>query len=137
MRYLVCLALLLTACAPKTPTFQGDRFDRFEQAIGYYQEKMGLEEKLYIGPSKRFPEYCAWTLRLEPPKGFEFDPGRHITIGINDHPKCLHWKPELLALHEACHVRMKHNEPQFDSMPTEEKELEVRKCTYWYEEGVR
>ena len=111
-----------------TPSFKGSRVQRFEQGMSFYQERMGLHDDLVyrIGTHPDHPEYCAWVVRM--PGFFSKEVGFNPGGGKG----CLDLKPERIALHESCHLRLAHTEPQFDSVPDKTKEEEVESCMKFY-----
>lgn len=143
------LSLLLSALimphdkkTPWTPTFEGTRQERFIQAMHHYQEKMGNEDQLVFTVVATHPDFDAWVMpspRGEAHVGWAEDNGREwrnrrlanksLTVKKR-HIKV--WKPELIALHESCHLRMQHHR----EMPPM-AHIEVNRCMGWYSEEWR
>lgn len=132
-RAVVYVALLVCAgCALRveTVTFPGTRTERFLYGVAYYQGLAGVERKLVFadGEFPNKPEYCAWVVR---------DPMQYgqTIVGLNTvSPRCRDYKPEWLALHEVCHLRMAHTNSPFDvSLSHEVKEREVAECMKGYD----
>lgn len=110
-----------------TPTFTGTREARFVQALGYYNEAMGLAppNAILIEPFRRVvadKPTCAWAWKTN----------FGVTVGFSTHEKCTGVKPEILAMHEQCHRRMAHTEAEFWNLPVEQKEREVQACMVAY-----
>lgn len=131
-RIVMATALLICAgCAlgVQTVTFSGSRTDRFLYGVAYYQELTNVKTKLVFADGE-YPgrkNYCAWVV-VDP-----MEYGQTI-IGLNTkNPRCIHYKPEWLALHEICHLRMAHTRPPFDTtMPSKVKEKEAAECMRAY-----
>jgi hypothetical protein len=124
-----------------TPTYEGDQYQRFGRAMGHYYEKMGLEDALVFqfghprtGKAKR-EHWCA-SVTDEWITVPGFHPQRVVVVryfGSRD-STCNGNKPEELALHEACHLRLMHH---FGTARPQEREREVRTCMGWYSEKGR
>jgi hypothetical protein len=111
-----------------TPTFEGSRVERFERAVRYYEERMGLDPATILvsdrGRIVDGRERCAWAWR---------DPAwKDDVVAIWTHKGCNVHKPELLAFHEQAHRRAGHLEPAFWSLPVEQKEREARELMIAY-----
>ncbi len=116
-----------------TPTFKGERHVRFERAVRYYDERMGLKPVTVLiakqGRVVSGSERCAWAWR---DGGWADD-----VIGFSTQKNCRRLKPELLALHEQCHRRMAHLEPAFWNLDAKTKEREVKECMIAYSDKAR
>lgn len=114
---------------PPSIEFEGTRTERYTKALAYYREKMGIDYKLHVYPVSHHDSACAWVERV----GSAFPFVKDVRVGISDDPQCHSFRPEYMALHECCHLRMKHLEsPILETMSNEEKHDEVRKCILWY-----
>lgn len=116
-----------------TPTFDGNRRQRFIQANIHYAAVMGLRSDFYIeiipyrmkftNDTNNGAGYCAW-VRRRPNElnGFEL-------VGMSTDLTCLHLKPEYLALHEQCHRRYAHLDV---NIPKEQENREMASCMIHY-----
>lgn len=125
------LLVLLAACTIpiQTVTFKGTRTERFLYGVAYYQKVSDDKHKLVFeeGEFDGHSDYCAWVVR---------DPYLGDVVGLNNkNPRCQEYKPEWLALHEVCHLRMAHLEV-IGTLSHEKRESEVVECMRAYDARV-
>jgi hypothetical protein len=116
---------------PWTPTFPGTREERFVRAMHHYQERMGLEEHLVFHVAPSHPSFDAWVAPGgwgEVVVGYALDSGQPRRVRDGERRRLRVWKPELLALHEACHVRLAHHLGEGGEF----KHVEVKRCMAAY-----
>jgi hypothetical protein len=118
--------------APKVPRYEGTRVERYEQALYYYQERMGLQDYSFeIKVVEKYPtdDRCAWV---------QNNGWKHVQFGFVDAGFiCNGMRPERLSLHEMCHVRWMHTDKQINALMTiEEMEVEVKRCMSRYGKEV-
>lgn len=107
-----------------TPTYKGTRQERFITAMHHYHEKMGLEQDLVFEIRPSHPKFCAWVR----------SGGGPSTVIVGFSQDCTNVKPEVLALHESCHVRWAH---PYLAMDSEVKHVEVASCMVDYSKKER
>jgi hypothetical protein len=85
---------------------------------------MGIEEKLIVTTKKTngASDYCAF---VTPDIA---NPSTIYVVLVTGDPLCDTYTVEHYALHELCHVRLKHLYPPQSSMTTAEKHYEVNQC---------
>lgn len=125
-----------------TPTFKGSRQERFVRAMHYYQEKMGFEDQMVFHLESSHPFYDAYVAPAgfnEVIVGYAQDSGgprrrAYETKSGRTKWKTQRrvWKPEFLALHEACHIRYYHHLRTVDF-----PHKEVERCMKDYSKKVR
>jgi len=126
---LVALLIVGWGSVPRVPHFKGTREDRFAQGVAFYQQRMGLEGyTILLAKAKTRFDACAWT---------EYVAKDVVVMGITqEQPYCSSMRPEELALHETCHVRMMHMDADFMNRPGHpnyrQREDEVARCMKWY-----
>lgn len=90
---------------------------------------MGLEDlQLTFVVVENHPEYCAWVALPERAMW----PARDVLVGFSiKDVDCVKVTPRTLALHEMCHLRMKHLwlNPRLDRLTSHR---EVKRCMAWY-----
>jgi len=125
----IALLAAIAILPVRTVTFKGTRTERFHYGFGYYKQLAGVTTPtifLAPGPYPQHFDYCAWVIR-------DIETGT-VKVGINDNPLCLPMKPEEMALHEVCHIRMAHTSAPFDNaMSLATKEAEVSECMKVYD----
>ena len=129
-RLAVALLAAIAILPVRTVTFTGTRTERFHYGFRYYKQLAGVTTPtifLAPGPYPKHFDYCAWVVR-------DVETGA-VKVGINnDNPLCLPMKPEEMALHEVCHLRMAHTSAPFDNaMSPATKEAEVSVCMKDYD----
>jgi hypothetical protein len=110
-----------------TPTFRGSHTERYIKAIHYYHKKMGLTQSYAFDIRPSHPDFCAWVTPTGVPNMVHFGLSLDCTNQL---------KPELLALHEACHVRYAHVSPGI-MLTADQKHEEVRSCMAMYSSKER
>lgn len=131
------------------PTFKGEPHLRFVQGMQHYQRKMGIQEELVfqLHPDSRFPGDAHRCSSVESayrhraaPKGFDsvaMAPHRVVVVEWWGKGKgCSSVKPEIWALHEACHLRFQHHRG-VHAGSTKLQEEETRECMKLYSNKER
>lgn len=109
------------------PKFEGEPAARFEQAIKHYEAKMRLGPVAVDASPTNPRKLCASTTRDAY--------GTVIVTWYTNAPKsCARVRPEVWALHEACHVRYQHHQMRVTG---EAEEREAAACMKLYSEKAR
>jgi hypothetical protein len=130
----VSLLFVSYSCASvRTVTYRGSRYERFAEGVNYYSRELEIPQNVVI-QHRSWPgkDYCAWTMRDT--TGWH----RSIVALSPVTPACSWYKPEWLALHEVCHLRLAHtSEPFATTLTNKQKEREVAICMKAYEGSHR
>jgi hypothetical protein len=109
------------------PKFHGDNFSRYVQGVNHFRAKMGLEEQIAFAHAEH-SRYCAFV-----DKSSDRWPATYVYFWV-DKPNGRCERPEIMALHEACHERYAHLDvPGTDA----EHHAEVKACMKAYSEESR
>jgi hypothetical protein len=109
------------------PKFEGPPAARFEQAMRHYEDKMGLGPLVVeVSPDPRV-KLCS-SVRSD-----AYGTVR-VTWYANAPKRCASVRPEVWALHEACHVRFQHHRR---AVTGKAEEREAERCMKLYSEKAR
>ena len=121
---LALLGLALFAAPANSDSY---RFKEYKRWVHHYQRLMGLEQQKLIFVHYHHPDYCAWVVAPVVP-GFDYT----VEVGLSDPDwACNSISPRELAIHEMCHLRMRHLDI---TMPQRLKHEEVKACVLAYKE---
>lgn len=122
-----------------TPTYDGSVEVRFGRAMEHYHGKMGLTDDLVFQfnktPSPRMKGKCA-SVESQTVHVGGFEPQQVVVVNWYGGNACSRAKPEAMALHESCHLRMMHHRGALSGLD-DMKEDEVKQCMRWYSERWR
>lgn len=124
------IAAVLLALGMLSPAYAGEsfRFSQYKKWVRHYQTLMGLEQQELVFVHYRHERFCAWVSSPEVP-GFNVP----VLVGLSEPDwECRNVPPRELALHEMCHIRMRHLELGVRDMSDKQKHEEVRECMKAY-----